>query len=354
MCVQVFGNSPSPAIATYGLRKSVEHSDSDVTKFVAHDFYVDDALTSLPTPTEAISLLKRTRNDLQEHGLYIHKIASNSDEVMLAFPSDDLAKGLMGIDLQNEALPVQRSLGLQWDLNNDTFVSTFSSEGKPFTRRGVLSMINSIFDPVGFLSPVTIQGRLIMRDLTTNAKGWDEPLPDTQLANWRSWVDTLPDLKKVHIPRTYSEEGFTHGTSSVHIFSDASEQAIAAVAYILTYEAGLAQIGFLMGKSKVAPISGHTIPRLELCAAVIAVKIAQTVAEHMEMLIETFTFHTDSRVVLGYINNNTRRFHTFVSNRVERIRHFTKPAQWRYICTRLNPADCATHGVTASDLTKSA
>ncbi|XP_052799373.1 uncharacterized protein LOC128230989 [Mya arenaria] len=245
MCVQVFGNSPSPAIATYGLRKSVEYSDSDVVSFVTNNFYVDDALTSLTNPANAVSLLKLTQNDLQAHGLYLHKIASNCDEVMLAFPLDELAKGLLGIDIKNETLPVQRSL-------------------------------------------------------------------------------------------------------------DASEQAIAAVAYLLTFESDTPQIGFLLGKSKVAPIAGHTIPRLELSAAVMAVEIAQTVAEHLGISIETFTFHTDSMVVLGYINNNTRRFHTYVSNRVEQIRRSTKPAQWRYVCTKLNPSDCATRGLAASDLMNSA
>ncbi|XP_052815239.1 uncharacterized protein LOC128242202 [Mya arenaria] len=171
---------------------------------------------------------------------------------------------------------------------------------------------------------------------------------------WKYWVNTLPDLKAVRICRTYSEKGFTQHPSSVHIFSDASEQAIAAVAYLLTFESDTPQIGFLLGKSKVAPIAGHTIPRLELCAAVMAVEIAQTVAEHLGISIETFTFHTDSRVVLGYINNNTRRFHTYVSNRVEQIRRSTKPAQWRYVCTKLNPSDCATRGLAASDLLNSA
>ena len=120
-------------------------------KFVANYFYVDDALTSLPTPAEAISLLKRTRNDLQRPYRY--------------WPTE-------------WSVTCAEKSRLKLDLNNDTFVFTVSSEGKPFTTRGV-SIINSIFDPVGFLSPVTIQGRLIIRDLTINTKGWDEPLPDT-------------------------------------------------------------------------------------------------------------------------------------------------------------------------------
>ena len=113
MCVHVFGNSPSPAIATYGLRKSVENADEDVKLFVNRDFYVDDALTSLPTISEAVSLMKRTQRALEKSNLVSHKVASNKEEVILAFPSDQLANSLKDLVPGNDLLPIQRSLGLQ-------------------------------------------------------------------------------------------------------------------------------------------------------------------------------------------------------------------------------------------------
>lgn len=90
MCAHVFGNSPSPTIATYGLRKTVKISKEsygdDVTHFVCNDFYVDDGLTSLPTSDMAIDLMKRTQSALKTMGnLRLHKIVSNSEEVMKAF-----------------------------------------------------------------------------------------------------------------------------------------------------------------------------------------------------------------------------------------------------------------------------
>lgn len=90
MCAHVFGNSPSPTIATYGLRITVKISKEsygdDVTHFVCNDFYVDDGLTSLPTSDMAIDLMKRTQSALQTMGnLRLHKIVSNSEEVMKAF-----------------------------------------------------------------------------------------------------------------------------------------------------------------------------------------------------------------------------------------------------------------------------
>lgn len=108
MCKHVFGNCPSPAaIATYGLRKSVQKSDADVHGFVMKDFYANDGLTSQPTVSKAVDLLLRTQSDLRADGLRLHKVASNSAEVMKAFPSDDLAKYIKDMDLDAGDLPTQ-------------------------------------------------------------------------------------------------------------------------------------------------------------------------------------------------------------------------------------------------------
>lgn len=121
MKVHVFGNRPSPAIANYGLHKTAEISEekygSDVKDFIQKNFYVDDGLISLPSSSEAIDLMTRTMSALKNEGnLRLHKIASNKEEVMSAFASDDLAKDLKDLDIGNDQLPVQRSLGLNWDL----------------------------------------------------------------------------------------------------------------------------------------------------------------------------------------------------------------------------------------------
>ncbi|XP_070206312.1 uncharacterized protein [Littorina saxatilis] len=101
-----------------------------------------------------------------------------------------------------------------------------------------------------------------------------------------------------------------------------------------------------MGKAKVAPKSGNTIPRLELCSAVLATDLWQLISEQLDVVPKSVTFYTDSKVILGYINNEKRRFYTYVSNRVERIRRVTDPQQWKYIPTDSNPADVATRYTT--------
>ena len=298
--------------------------------------------------------MQRTKMALEGGGLRLHKIASNSEEVLLGFPSEELAKGLKDLDIQREDLPTQRSLGLQWDLMSDTFLFEVSPANKPYTRRGVLSVINSIYDPLGFLAPATIQGRLIMRDLMSDTSMWDEPLPENLLSVWEAWRDSRICLRQVRIPRAYSPAYSVGTASEVYMFSDASEKAIAAVGYLVaTSLEGVRKSSFLMGKAKVAPSNGHTIPRLELCAAVMSTELADALSEQLQIPMEKFKFHTDSKVVLGYVNNRTRRFHTYVSNRVQRIRQSSKPSQWNYIPTDVNPADCATRGILAKDLQSS-
>ncbi|XP_069114405.1 uncharacterized protein [Argopecten irradians] len=360
MCVHVFGNTTSPAVATYGLRKTAFDSEevygSDVRQFVERNFYVDDALTSLATTAEAISLLKRTQEALETGGnLKLHKVASNSQDVLAAFPNCDLARGLKDLDLSSSSLPSQRSLGLNWNLDGDTFAFNVAQDDKPYTRRGVLSRVNSLYDPLGFIAPTTIQGRLLLRKVVSTTDDWDKPLPDDLQEEWKHWVESLQELNTLTVPRTYSPIPIYNAAyRDIHVFSDASEKAIGAVAYIRTHdEQGNIHLGFVLGKSKLAPSHGHTIPRLELCGAVLAVEIAESIAEHLDLQLSDFKFYSDSRVVLGYIHNESRRFHTYVANRVSRIRQATTPSQWSYVSTESNPADLATRSVSPSEMANS-
>ncbi|XP_050419153.2 uncharacterized protein LOC126832434 [Patella vulgata] len=356
MRVHVFGNSPSPAVATYGLRRSAligqETFGIDVKNFVDRNFYVDDGLASLPTSEQAIDLMKRTQKALLVGGnLHLHKIASNSPEVMEAFATEDLAKDLKELNFSTDSLPIQRSLGLAWNLTSDTFTFQVSQEIKPFTRRGILSTINSLFDPFGFVAPVVIQGKILLRNLMSSTTDWDEPLPTKQLTEWDKWRCSLQHLDNLRIPRMYSDTSYGIARKELHIYSDASEKAVAAVAYMrTTYTDGNHHVGFILGKAKLAPTSGHTIPRLELCAAVLAVEIHDIIQEHLDITPDVITFHTDSKVVLGYIYNRTRRFYLYVTNRIDRIRKSTIPLQWQFIPTDKNPADLGTRSVPASDL----
>jgi len=360
MTVHVFGNSPSPAVANYGLKQVAEMSSKtygeDVRRFIERGFYVDDGLVAKDTPEEAIDLMKATQQSMQTNGnIRLHKIASNNIEVMQAFPNEDLTKTLREVTIGQELLPNQMCLGLVWDLNRDMFTFRQVSEAKPSTKRSMLSLINSIYDPLGILAPVTIQGKILMRDITAKSTNWDEPVPDDDQEKFKIWCNTLSSLKEITVNRVYATIPEADvARRELLIYSDASEKAISAVAYLKTSSTtDNTEIGFVMGKSKVAPQHGHTIPRLELCASVLAVQLYETIHTELEMRIDSVKFFTDSKVVLGYIHNQSRRFHVYVGNRVDRIRLSSKQNQWNYVPTHANPADNGTRVQTADSMTSS-
>ena len=222
MCVHVFGNKPSPAVATYGLRKSIETQEPSVQEFVHRNFYVDDGLASFSMPEEAIDVMnkKNKKNALKSGGnLRLHKIASNSQQVMDAFNNEDLASSLKDLDLRKDEALLQHSLGLWWDVSTDTFTFEISQEDKIFTKRGVLSVINSVFDPLGFLAPVIIQGRILMRDIMSKTLEWDEPIPEPARSTWTEWKSSLKDLDILSVPRTIIQGSLSSCQNvSLHIF----------------------------------------------------------------------------------------------------------------------------------------
>lgn len=103
-----------------------------------------------------------------------------------------------------------------------------------------------------------------------------------------------------------------------------------------------------MGKARVPPTKVTTIPRLELTAAVISVRTSDMLRKELEIEDLQEFFWTDSRDVLGYVNNDA--FHVFVANQVQRIKQSTHPNQWRYVTLEENPADHAFRGLKAKEL----
>ncbi|XP_062607571.1 uncharacterized protein LOC134269396 [Saccostrea cucullata] len=149
MTVHVFSNSPSPAFATFGLRKIVEGLSEDIRDLVCNNFYVDDGLLSSTTEEKAISFVHWTKKDLQDGGsIRLHKFSSNSRKVLDSFAPDDLAKNFKNLGFGSTTLPIQRSLGLLCHTEMDEFTFRVNPVEKAYTRRGLLSTINSVYDPI--------------------------------------------------------------------------------------------------------------------------------------------------------------------------------------------------------------
>ena len=169
---------------------------------------------------------------------------------------------------------------------------------------------------------------------------------------WEKWRAEVMKLQSITIPRCYKPKNFGEVVRiELHHFSDVSVQGYGQCSYLrLVDDISKVHCAFVMGKSRVAPLKPITIPRLELTAAVTSVRISQQIHRELEYQIDEDFYWTDSKVVLGYISNESRRFHVFVSNRVEEIQNSTQRRQWRYVESERNPADEASRGMKADEL----
>lgn len=218
----------------------------------------------------------------------------------------------------------------------------------PNTSRGILSTVSSVYDPLGFLAPFILTAKQILRELCKIKCSWDDNIPDAAAQKWWSWLKDLNCLSHFSINRSLKPKGAIIQQTQLHHFSDASETGYGVVTYLrLTDTNGTIYIRFLMGKARVAPLKQTTIPRLELTAAVLAAKVDRMLKAELQIPMEESVFWTDSTSVLKYIANETKRFHTFVANRVSTIRELSKPEQWKHVSSRMNPADDASHGLRA-------
>lgn len=140
--------------------------------------------------------------------------------------------------------------------------------------------------------------------------------------------------------------------TSIHTMTDASQLAYAAVSYVrYEYEDGEMAVRFVAAKAKVAPTKATSIPRLELMGAVLGLRMSRKVSELLQIPSENCTFWTDSEDVICWIQGQSRRYKTFVANRVSEIHQKSNPRQWRHVPTKLNCADDATRGLHAKELT---
>ena len=179
-------------------------------------------------------------------------------------------------------------------------------------------------------------------------------MKEEELITWNTWQESLSDLPKVKIPRCL-KLNLTGNlrTVQLHSFSDASRLGYGAVTYLRIADVnGQLNVAFLVGKSRVTPTKQVTIPRLELTAAVLAVKLNRQVEDELEIPVDSSTFWTDSTVVLQYISNQSTRFQTFVANRLAIIHALSHPSQWRYVETSSNPEDSASRGLKPNDSRK--
>ncbi|XP_062573263.1 uncharacterized protein LOC134235177 [Saccostrea cucullata] len=357
MRVHLFGAASSPGCANYGLKflaKSQEEQLQAASFFVQNNFYVDDGLTSVETEEEAIKLIQDAQILCANGGLRLHKFISNNKNVINSVAESERAADVKDLDLSHEQLPMEQALGIKWNIEEDAFCFKAVDQNASPTRRSMLSIVASIFDPLGFLSPFTLTGKRILQEMCQGNIGWNDPLPADRLLEWEAWIKDLQNLDLIKVPRCLIPSDFGKPiTFELHHFSDASTNGYGQCSYLRVVKGTKVHCALVIAKARVAPLKVVTIPRLELTAAVLSVKVSLFLKRELNLPINREYFWTDSKVVLGYINNEARRFHVFVANRVQMIRDATKPHQWLYIESASNPADHASRGLRASEVNDS-
>ncbi|KAK3731809.1 hypothetical protein QZH41_007624 [Actinostola sp. cb2023] len=189
MTTHIFGATDSPSCANYCLKRAAEDNkerySETVVITVKNDFYVDDLVKSVKTEEAAKSLAIEITTLLGESGFRLTKWMSNSREVLAAIPEGERAKPTLDLDLDNP--PIQRTLGVQWDVEKDAFLFMINEPNKPPTKRGILSAVSSLYDPIGFVSPVLLEAKKILQRLWKLNLGWDDPIPEELQHHWNKW-----------------------------------------------------------------------------------------------------------------------------------------------------------------------
>ena len=359
MTVHPFGAVSSPSCSNYALRKTASENEADVgtapAETMRRNFYVDDCLKSVSTKAEAKDLISRLRQACGKGGFRLTKFICNERDVLETVPEEERSKDVKTLDLNYDDLPIERALGVHWCVESDTFGFRILVKDKPLTRRGILSIVSSIYDPLGFAAPFALIAKKLLQDLCREERlGWDDQLPDCYLRRWEKWRNELPSLERLSFPRCVRPPDFGEVKSrQLHIFSDASSIGYGSVVYQrLCDNQGHIHCSFLIGKARLAPIKPVTIPRLELTAATVSIRLGEMMKKELDDKPDIIQYHTDSITVLRYIKNDQKRFQVFVANRVQLIRNHSSPDQWRYVDTKENPADDASRGLDAKTLTE--
>ncbi|XP_062707726.1 uncharacterized protein LOC134288058 [Aedes albopictus] len=348
-----YGTACAPFQATRTLMQVCEDEAENfplAAQFGKKSVYVDDALFGAETVEELLEKRKQFEAMLAKAGFELHKWCSNREEVLADLPTEKLEQKVL---FSEEGRT--KTLGLTWQPAQDIFSfeipSAAFSEGVP-TKRKVLSDISKLFDPLGFAGPVVMTGKLLMQELWRQKQTWDGALNAKQEKLWYEFRRQLQQMESIKISRCVLP---LSNTISVDLlgFSDASEKGYEACLYLKSRNIqGQIAIRLLCSKSHVAPLKANraTIPRLELCGAVLLAQLVDQVTRSLPIDIDQIKLWSDSTIALSWINTCPSKLDVFVANRVAKILRFTRASNWCHVGGHENPADLVSRGLMPSEL----
>nr|XP_012215486.1 PREDICTED: uncharacterized protein LOC105667930 [Linepithema humile] len=352
-----YGMSPAPYLATRTLIQLSEDERRNYTEaaeIITRDLYVDDLLSGTETIEQAIALKTQITRLLSSGGFDLRKWASNHSQFIESMTTEH----------QNEHWCLEfsgthKTLGILWNPKQDCFLYRVAmrQESTKLTKRLILSQVASLYDPVptgplGLLGPVIVKAKILLQGLWKLQLSWDESVPMEIHTAWKTLRDSLSEINNILFPRHVCMAQSVD--LQLHGFADASEAAYGACMYVRSSNlAGSYQVLLLCSKSKVAPLKKLSIPRLELCAAVLLSQLCQTVLEAFNTTFSKVVLWSDSTITLHWIRTQLHRLKTFVTNRVAAIQETTATFNWRHVSSQDNPADLVSRGILPSNLVNS-
>lgn len=329
----------------FELADECQHDQPQIAEIIKSDFYMDDLLTGANNVEDAANISVQIKNILRQGGFDLRKWRSNDKRVIQNLNPHDLTNVNLGANKNS------KTLGLMWSCETDNFTFDIDLKLKStkVTKRSILSETAQIFDPLGLLSPCTITPKIILQHLWQEKLSWDSAVPLHLNYKWITFRNQLHTLNKITIPRRVVCDNYE--TLELHGFADSSKQAYGSCIYLRSTDlSGNVCCKLVCAKTRVAPLKTITIPRLELCAALLLAKLVDKVRNSMKLKFDKFYYWSDSKITLSWIKSTCNRWQVFVANRISEIQSLTSPNDWHYVNTTENPADLLSRGIEPKTL----
>ncbi|XP_008180316.1 uncharacterized protein LOC100571864 [Acyrthosiphon pisum] len=346
-----YGTVPASFLATACLRKISELESSYVKacEAIRNDFYMDDFLSGAETKEEAIKLRDEVILIMKKAGMTLRKWSSNEPSIVSCMSEKENANECI---FEEES--ITKILGLYWNADGDVLqykvIQEYHDENTTISKRHILAETAAIFDPMGLVGPIIVQAKLIIQSLWQIRISWDEPLPDNIRIEWVKYRKGLSMLNKLTIPRNIGCNKIL-ANIQIHGFADASIKCYGACIFLRsTNEQGEHTAKLICAKSKVAPLKVISLPRLELCAALLLARLVSRIVPKLKLNIAKKYFWSDSKIVLSWIASPSTKWKTFVAHRIGEIQDLSNITDWAYVKSSENPADIISRGCDAEQI----
>ena len=362
-----FGDKSAAAIAGVALRETAEifkHIDIDASNKIKNESYVDDILSGGESNEEVKTLKKNIREILSKGGFEIKGFVMSGDtkeEDLAMLGTGEVGRVLgVGWKPENDVFTIEVKINLskkvrgvrkESDLSDDDITNIVN---RVLTRRMLMGVTHSCYDPYGLLVPITVQLKIELRELFRDrALNWDDDIPRINKIVWRQVLQLLKKCQGVEFRRSINNPNSV-GRPQIIMFADGSKSAMCAVGYIRwNLKDGGVDVQLVAAKTRVTPLERMTIPKIELQAAVLAVRLSKTIHESISFEFDDPIYISDSTCTLATLEKDSVVLNEFTGNRVTEILSYSDPSMWFHVKSADNIADIGTRmNATVEDITE--